>query len=46
LGQNQGVTYLGKAVEQLNRKQKCDRLIVITDDRDTIRYLRPRAKGI
>jgi len=36
--QQHGATYLGKAVEKLNEKEKCDRLIVITDEQahDTV----------
>jgi hypothetical protein len=41
--QQHSATYLGKAVEELNRKEKYDRLIVITDEQahDTV----PAPKG-
>jgi hypothetical protein len=38
-------TYLGKAVEELNRKEKYDRLIVITDEQAHDRVPRPNGKG-
>jgi 60 kDa SS-A/Ro ribonucleoprotein len=38
-------TYLGKAIEQLNRKEKYDRLIVITDEQAHDRVPGPSGKG-
>jgi len=38
-------TYLGKAVEELNRKEKYDRLIVITDEQAHDPVLAPNGKG-
>ena len=43
--QQHGATHLGKAVEELNRKQKCDRLIVITDEQAHDRVPAPSSKG-
>ncbi|HVH88068.1 MAG TPA: TROVE domain-containing protein [Terriglobales bacterium] len=43
--QQHGATNLGKAVEELNRKQKCDRLIVITDEQAHDRVPAPNSKG-
>ena len=38
-------TYLGKAVEELNQKERYDRLIVITDEQAHDTVLGPRGKG-
>jgi len=38
-------TYLGKAVEELNRKQRYDRLIVITDEQAHDTVPAPKGKG-
>ncbi len=38
-------TYLGKAVEELNRKQRYDRLIVITDEQAHDSVPAPKGKG-
>jgi 60 kDa SS-A/Ro ribonucleoprotein len=38
-------TYLGKAIEELNRKEKYDRLIVITDEQAHDRAPGPNGKG-
>jgi len=38
-------TYLGKAIEELNRKEKYDRLIVITDEQAHDRVAEPNRKG-
>jgi hypothetical protein len=38
-------TYLGKAVEELNRKEKYDRLIVITDEQAHDEVAAPKGKG-
>jgi hypothetical protein len=38
-------TYLGKAVEELNRKEKYDRLIVITDEQTHDTVPAPNGKG-
>jgi len=43
--QQHGATYLGKAVEQLNRKEKYDRLIVITDEQAHDTVPGPKGKG-
>jgi len=38
-------TYLGKAIEELNRKEKYDRLIVITDEQAHDRVPGPNGQG-
>jgi 60 kDa SS-A/Ro ribonucleoprotein len=38
-------TYLGKAVEQLNQSEGCDRLIVLTDEQAHDTVPNPQAKG-
>jgi hypothetical protein len=38
-------TYLGKAVEQLNQKERYDRLIVITDEQAHDTVPNPQGKG-
>jgi 60 kDa SS-A/Ro ribonucleoprotein len=43
--QQHGATYLGKAVEELNRKEKYDRLIVITDEQAHDTVPAPNGKG-
>jgi 60 kDa SS-A/Ro ribonucleoprotein len=43
--QDHGVTWLGKAVEVINAKVKCDRLIVITDEQSHDRVPAPVATG-
>ncbi|HKW16175.1 MAG TPA: TROVE domain-containing protein [Terriglobales bacterium] len=43
--QQHGATYLGKAVEELNRKEKFDRLIVITDEQAHDRVPAPVGRG-
>jgi len=43
--QQHGATHLGKAVDELNRKQKFDRLIVITDEQAHDRVPAPNSKG-
>jgi 60 kDa SS-A/Ro ribonucleoprotein len=43
--QRHNSTQLGKAVETLNRNQKCDRLIVITDEQAHDRVPAPSGKG-
>src|SRR5580700_268112 len=43
--QRHNSTQLGKAVETLNRNQKCDRLIVITDEQAHDKVPAPRGKG-
>jgi len=43
--QQHGATYLGKAVEELNKKQPYDRLIVITDEQAHDTVPSPRDKG-
>ena len=40
-----GATYLGKAVEKLNEKEKYDRLIVITDEQAHDTMPAPKGKG-
>jgi 60 kDa SS-A/Ro ribonucleoprotein len=43
--QQHGATYLGKAVEKLNEKEKYDRLIVITDEQAHDTVPAPKGKG-
>jgi hypothetical protein len=43
--QRHNATYLGKAVEELNRKEKYDRLIVITDEQAHDAVPAPNGKG-
>jgi len=43
--QPHGATYLGKAVEQLNQNEPCDRLIVITDEQAHDTVPAPKGKG-
>jgi len=43
--QQHNSTQLGKAVEKLNSKEKCDRLIVITDEQAHDRVPAPNGKG-
>jgi 60 kDa SS-A/Ro ribonucleoprotein len=43
--QQHGATYLGKAVEELNRKERYDRLIVITDEQAQDQVPAPKSKG-
>jgi 60 kDa SS-A/Ro ribonucleoprotein len=43
--QRHNSTQLGNAVEKLNRKEKCDRLIVITDEQAHDKVPAPRGKG-
>ena len=43
--QSHNGTYLGKAVEELNQKQRYDRLIVISDEQAHDTVPRPRGKG-
>ncbi len=43
--QRHNSTQLGKAVEQLNRDETCDRLIVITDEQAHDRVTAPMGKG-
>src|SRR5262249_5650952 len=43
--QPHNATFLGKAVEDLNRHAPCDRLIVITDEQAHDRVPHPKAKG-
>jgi 60 kDa SS-A/Ro ribonucleoprotein len=43
--QGHNSTQLGKAVEELNRKEKFDRLIVITDEQAHDRVPKPHGKG-
>jgi hypothetical protein len=43
--QHHGATYLGKAVEELNKKERYDRLIVITDEQAHDSVPRPKGKG-
>jgi hypothetical protein len=43
--QSHGATYLGKAVEGLNQKERYDRLIVITDEQAHDTVPAPRGKG-
>jgi len=43
--QRHNSTQLGDAVEKLNRNEKCDRLIVITDEQAHDRVPAPRGKG-
>jgi TROVE domain/von Willebrand factor type A domain len=43
--QQHGATYLGKAVEKLNANQKCERLIVITDEQAHDTVPAPKGKG-
>jgi hypothetical protein len=43
--QQHGATYLGKAVEELNKKERYDRLIVITDEQAHDSVPRPKGKG-
>ena len=43
--QPHGGTYLGKAVEELNRKERYDRLIVITDEQAHDTVPGPKGKG-
>ena len=43
--QRHGATYLGQAVEALNRKQKYDRLIVITDEQAHDKVSAPAGSG-
>jgi 60 kDa SS-A/Ro ribonucleoprotein len=43
--QQHGATYLGKAVEELNRKERYDRLIVITDEQAHDQVPAPKSKG-
>jgi hypothetical protein len=38
-------TYLGKAVEQLNQRERCDRLIVITDEQAHDTVPNPQGRG-
>jgi hypothetical protein len=45
VSQRHNATYLGKAVEELNRKEKYDRLIVITDEQAHDRVPAPNGKG-
>ena len=45
VSQPHGATYLGKAVEQLNRKHNYDRLIVITDEQAHDSVPSPAGKG-
>jgi len=43
--QQHGATYLGKAVEELNKKERYDRLIVITDEQAHDSVPAPKGKG-
>jgi len=43
--QRHNSTQLGQAVDTLNRREKCDRLIVITDEQSHDRVPAPSAKG-
>ncbi len=43
--QSHGATYLGKAVDGLNRKERYDRLIVITDEQAHDSVPAPKGKG-
>lgn len=43
--QQHGATYLGKAVEKLNKNEKYDRLIVITDEQAHDTVPAPKGKG-
>jgi hypothetical protein len=43
--QHHSATYLGKAVEELNRKEKWDRLIVVTDEQAHDTVPAPNGKG-
>jgi hypothetical protein len=43
--QQHGATYLGKAVEELNKKERYDRLIVITDEQAHDSVPAPQGKG-
>lgn len=45
VSQRHNGTYLGKAVEELNRKEKYDRLIVITDEQAHDRVPAPQGAG-
>jgi hypothetical protein len=45
VSQKHGATYLGKAVEKLNHKERYDRLIVITDEQAHDTVPSPKAKG-
>jgi 60 kDa SS-A/Ro ribonucleoprotein len=45
VSQRHNSTQLGNAVEKLNRNEKCDRLIVITDEQAHDRVPAPRGKG-
>jgi len=45
VSQRHNSTQLGNAVEKLNRNEKCDRLIVITDEQAHDRVPAPSAKG-
>jgi len=45
VSQRHNSTQLGNAVEKLNRNEKCDRLIVITDEQAHDRLPAPSAKG-
>jgi len=45
VSQRHNGTYLGKAVEELNRKEKYDRLIVITDEQAHDTVPAPNGKG-
>jgi hypothetical protein len=43
--QSHGATRLGKAIEQLNQKEKYDRLIVITDEQSHDTVAAPKGRG-
>jgi hypothetical protein len=43
--QSHGATYLGKAVEELNGRERYDRLIVITDEQAHDSVSGPKGKG-
>ncbi|HVR26555.1 MAG TPA: TROVE domain-containing protein [Candidatus Polarisedimenticolia bacterium] len=45
VSQRHNSTQLGNAVEKLNRNEKCDRLIVITDEQAHDKVPAPRGKG-
>jgi hypothetical protein len=45
VSQQHGATYLGKAVEELNKKERYDRLIVITDEQAHDTVPSPKGKG-